>query len=170
MTDEIEKSALQKALGISNSAAIAKRAALDAENTAGMLDYVTALMDKSFYPFAKSLDETIPRRQPPAFPTAGSERERPATSMESITIMPPAPAAQANKLRTNTLDPAIDQAIQQAGCTVLANVYLELKALAMDECKPFTGIVDGDSLCYTDDENKPAKLSKDALRKRLKRR
>jgi hypothetical protein len=63
MTDEIEKSALQKALDISNSAAITKRAALDAENTAGMLNYVTALMDKMIYPFTISPDETMPRRQ-----------------------------------------------------------------------------------------------------------
>lgn len=81
-----------------------------------------------------------------------------------------APVPQANKLRTNTLDPAIDKAIEQAGCTTLAQVYLELKGLAIEECKPFTGEVDGGSLCYTDDENKPAKLSRNALGKRLKRR
>lgn len=91
----------------------------------------------------------------------------PDAKVEAVTV---APAEQANKLRTNTLDPAIDKAIEQAGCTTLANVYLELKALAIEECKPFTGEIDGDSLCYTDDENKPAKLSKNALRQRLKRR
>ncbi len=52
----------------------------------------------------------------------------------------------------------------------LADVYLELKALAIDEEKPFNGALDGDALCYTDDNNQPAKLTKDALGKRLKKR
>lgn len=90
--------------------------------------------------------------------------------VEAVTVTTPAPAAQTNKLRTNTLDPAIDKAIQNAGCTTLANVYLELKALALEEYMPFTGHIEGDSLCYTDDANKPAKLSKNALGQRLKRR
>jgi hypothetical protein len=81
-----------------------------------------------------------------------------------------APVTQRNKLRRNSLDPAIDDAIKQAGSNELAAVYLKLKAMALDEKLPFTGALDGDALCYTDDENNPAKLSKDALGKRLKRR
>ena len=82
----------------------------------------------------------------------------------------PAPVKQGNKLRRNNLDPAIDKAIKQAGNMALADVYLKLKALAIDEEKPFTGALDGDALCYTNDDNKPAKLTKDALGKRLKNR
>lgn len=77
---------------------------------------------------------------------------------------------QGNKLRRNNLDPAIDKAIKQAENMELADVYLELKALALTEEKPFTGVIDGDALCYTDDNNDPAKLTKDALGKRLKNR
>lgn len=76
----------------------AKRAALNAENIAGMLDYVTALMDKSSYPFAKSLDETIPRRQPPAFPTSNREEDTPAINVKSVAVTPPAPAAQIDEI------------------------------------------------------------------------
>jgi hypothetical protein len=75
-----------------------------------------------------------------------------------------------NKLRRNTLDPAIDKAIEQAGSIKLADVYLKLKDLALDEEKPFTGAVEGDALCYTNDKNQPVKLSKNALEKRLRNR
>ena len=75
-----------------------------------------------------------------------------------------------NKLRRNSLDPAIDEAIKQAQSTELAAVYLILKAMALDEVMPFTGVLDGGALCYTDDENNPAKLTREALGKRLNRR
>jgi hypothetical protein len=75
-----------------------------------------------------------------------------------------------NKLRRNSLDPVIDKAISIAGSTELAAVYLALKELALAETKPFTGALEGDAMCYTDDENNPDKLTKDALGKRLKRR
>ena len=51
-----------------------------------------------------------------------------------------------------------------------ADVYLKLKELALAEEKPFTGTLDADALCYTDDNNKEAKLNKEALGKRLKNR
>lgn len=91
----------------------------------------------------------------------------------SVNISQPSPGAQTrvkHKLRRNNLDPAIDKAIKQAESHELADVYLKLKALAIDEEKPFTGALDGDALCYTDDNNQPAKLPKEALGKRLKRR
>lgn len=75
-----------------------------------------------------------------------------------------------NKLRTNCLDPAIDKAINKASSMNLNAVYLELKELALGSEKPFTGEFDGDALCYTDDGNILAKLTKDALGKRLQRR
>lgn len=75
-----------------------------------------------------------------------------------------------NKFRRNSLDPAIDKAIKLAGNMKLADVYLQLKELAIEEEKPFTGVVDGDALCYTNDNGQPAKLTKNALGKRLKTR
>lgn len=93
-----------------------------------------------------------------------------AAKVKAGAVATPAPAIKTNKLRHNSLDPAIDEAIKQAGSDELAAVYLKLKAMALDEAMPFTGAFDGDALCYTDDENKPAKLTKDALGKRLKRR
>lgn len=80
------------------------------------------------------------------------------------------PVTQGNKLRRNNLDPAIDKAIKQAGNMNLADVYLELKELALAGEKPFTGALIGDALCYTNDKNLPDKLTKNALGKKLKRR
>ena len=73
-----------------------------------------------------------------------------------------------NKLRRNTLDPAIDKAIKQAGNNELADVYLRLKELALASEPPFTGVIDKDALCYTDDNNEIGKIKKGALGKRLK--
>lgn len=82
---------------------------------------------------------------------------------------PPA-LVKVNKLRRNSLDPAIDKAVELAGNKRLADVYLQLRELAIEEEKPFTGIIDGDALCYTNDNGEAAKLTKDALGKRLKNR
>jgi hypothetical protein len=72
--------------------------------------------------------------------------------------------------RRNILDPAIDKAINLAGNTNLADVYLQLKELALQEQKPFNGLTERDALCYTNDNGEPAKLTKNALGKRLKGR
>lgn len=82
----------------------------------------------------------------------------------------PAPVTQVNKLRRDILDPAIDKAIKNAGNMEPADVYLKLKELAKDEEPPFTGLFEGDALCYTDTNDKPARLTKEALGKRLERR
>jgi hypothetical protein len=87
----------------------------------------------------------------------------------------PAPAVipadlSRNKERRNILDPAIDKAINLAKNTNVADVYLQLKELAIQQEKPFTGFIDGEALCYTNDNDQPAKLTKNALRKRLKNR
>ena len=75
------------------------------------------------------------------------------------------------KIRKNSLDPIIDKAIKIAGNFETADVFQALKELAMSgENPPFSSLVEGDSLCYTNDNDKPAKLSKAALGKRLKRR
>jgi hypothetical protein len=75
-----------------------------------------------------------------------------------------------HKLNRNSLDPAIDEAIKQAGNLELADVYLKLKLLAISEHPPFTGEIEGKALCYTNDSDKTDKLTKDALGKRLKTR
>ena len=77
---------------------------------------------------------------------------------------------QNNKLYRNSLDPSIDKAIELAGNKELADVFLRLKELALDGFPPFTGVIQGNTLCYTNDNDKPDKLSKDALGKRLSRR
>lgn len=96
--------------------------------------------------------------------------DAPGAKVEAEPVATHAPATMTNKLRRNSLDPAIDEAIKQAGSDELAAVYLKLKAMALNEEMPFTGALDGDALCYTDDNNQPARLTKDALSKRLKRR
>lgn len=72
--------------------------------------------------------------------------------------------------RRNILDPAIDKAINNAGGLDSAAVYLALRELALGEESPFTGEIVGNALCYTNSKGEPAKLTKDALAKRLKGR
>lgn len=91
-------------------------------------------------------------------------------AVEAKPASTPEPVTKTNKLRRNNLDPAIDKAIKLAGNMELADVYLELKELALAGEKPFTGALDGNALCYTNDDNDEAKLNKEALRKRLKNR
>jgi hypothetical protein len=98
---------------------------------------------------------------------------------ESLSVMPVAlPRAGAvpsdqpssvrrNKLRTNSLDAPIKKAIALAGSIETGAVWIALRALAIEEERPFTGVVESSALCYTNDDNNPAKLTKDALRKRL---
>lgn len=73
-----------------------------------------------------------------------------------------------HKLRTNSLDVPIKKAIAKANSIATGAVYLELRDLALSGESPFTGAFDGDALCYTNDKNESAKLTKDALSKRLK--
>ncbi len=76
-----------------------------------------------------------------------------------------------NKLsRRNHLDAAIDEAINLAGNTHTADVYIQLKELALNEFKPFTGNTDNGTLSYTDDNDILQEFTKNALRKRLKNR
>ena len=70
----------------------------------------------------------------------------------------------------NNLDPAIDKAIKLAGSLECADVYLKLKELALNGESPFTGLIDGDALCYTNIHDVADKLTKNALTKRLGRR
>ena len=75
-----------------------------------------------------------------------------------------------NKSRRNILDPAIDEAINKAGNTMLPDVYLQLKEMALNGKPPFTGVFNNDAIYYTNDNNELAELSKEALRQRLRRR
>jgi len=73
-----------------------------------------------------------------------------------------------HKLRANSLDVPIAKAIKQAESLVTGAVFLELRELAIGGEKPFTGYTEDGALCYTNDAGKPAKLTKDALGKRLR--
>jgi len=75
-----------------------------------------------------------------------------------------------HKLRTNSLDAPIQKAITLAGNLSTAAVFLQLKNLALENEPPFTGQVEGDALCYTNDDNKSDKLTKNALDHRLRPR
>ncbi len=75
-----------------------------------------------------------------------------------------------HKLNRDSLDVPIDKAILLAGNMEFADVYLQLKELALDGEKPFTGSVAKSALCYTNDDNENDKFTKNALAKRLKNR
>ncbi len=96
-----------------------------------------------------------------------SPADAPDAKVEAVT---PAPVPKSNKLRTNTLDPAIDKAIEQAGSVENAPVWLKLKELALAGESPFTGAISGDALCYTSDNDQHATLTKNAVCKRLAKR
>lgn len=74
------------------------------------------------------------------------------------------------KQRINNLDAPIIKAIAKAQTLATSTVFVSLKELALSEEKPFTGVIDDSgALCYTTDNDKHARLTKDALRNRLKR-
>lgn len=72
-----------------------------------------------------------------------------------------------HKLNRNTLDAAIDEAINQAGNMELADVFMKLKEMAMSGYSPFTGVIGNKTLSYTNDGNIIVEFSKNALGKRL---
>lgn len=72
--------------------------------------------------------------------------------------------------RSNILDPAIKRAIELAGNSNTADVFLKLRELALEGTPPFSGLLDKGALWYSDASSKQKSLSKDALHKRLKRR
>ena len=112
------------------------------------------------------LAKLVCRREPPPFSDTTlkvSPTYTPA-GLQSPTDAKP----MRHKLRTNSLDGPIRKAIGQANNLETGSVWLQLKELALQCEPPFTGQVEGSVLCYTNDDNKPDKLSKEALRKRLK--
>ena len=82
----------------------------------------------------------------------------------------PKHSGEIKKERRNSLDHLIDEAIKLVGNLENSDVFPALKEMALNERRPFTGEVEGNSLCYTNDNDLPAKLTKEALGKRLKRR
>ena len=87
---------------------------------------------------------------------------------QPVQVVTPAATITRNKLRTDCLDAPIEKAIQQAGCLATAAVFTHLKELALKgEALPFTGVFKGAALCYTNDDDEPDELTRDALRKRL---
>ena len=98
------------------------------------------------------------------FPTP--DRKAPATKREEKNAI----ENRENKIHRGILDPAIGKAISQAGNAECADVWLKLKEIALGSEQPFTGSIAGAALCYTDVNDKPAKLTKEALSARLKRR
>lgn len=73
------------------------------------------------------------------------------------------------KERLNELDSLIDKAIKNATGDSVADIFMALKKMALDEEGPFTGTVDG-GLQYTNSKNEPATLTKSSLDNRLRRR
>lgn len=78
-------------------------------------------------------------------------------SPQTVPATPPHPQAQAQikiKIRRNTLDSVIEKAVEQAGNLTPADVFVKLKELALNNEKPFTGRIDGNTLLYTNDTRK----------------
>lgn len=73
--------------------------------------------------------------------------------------------------RRHYLDPIIERAIAQAGQDDTAHVWIKLKDMALNSEGPLLGTFQErtGAIEYTDSRNKVARLTQDALRKRLKR-
>lgn len=103
------------------------------------------------------------------------KNERPAGSIaENATDEIASPltrrVVRLTKERRNELDSAIEQAIQRTPSGHHADVFTELREMALTGIAPFTGIVDSKGICYTTSTNKIASLSPTALADRIRRR
>lgn len=74
------------------------------------------------------------------------------------------------KSRRNILDTLLDDAIKLAGSDKTDAIFLQLKQMALDERPPFTGMIEGNSLIYTNHNNKKDTLTYGKLSARLSRR
>ena len=84
----------------------------------------------------------------------------------------PLPASLVHRVRPgrrNILSPVIDRAVESVGSRDVQAVFPELREMALRQEKPFTGEIVGDALSYTDSKNRNARLTKEALSKRLNR-
>lgn len=81
-----------------------------------------------------------------------------------------APAITQHKQRINTLDAPITKAIERANSTSTADVFLQLREMALGNVLPFTGAIENGALFYTNDDGNISALSKAALGKRLARK
>jgi len=93
-------------------------------------------------------------------PSGGAEANRPA----AVPLEP-----LRHKLRRRSLDAPIEKAMRTAGGEDTAAVFGALRELALCSEPPFTGLVKGAGLCYTNDNNEPAVFTKAALGRRLSR-
>lgn len=140
----------------------------------GDFDKLLASMDRHFPDLVRGYADCFPKDERSAVLAYIEEKEREAetasTKIETVNGIDKQNSNCTFTLRRNSLDPAIDKAINLAGNTNLADVYLQLKELALQEEKPFNGLTEGNALCYTNDNGEPARLTKNALGKRLKSR
>lgn len=74
------------------------------------------------------------------------------------------------KHRRNALDSAIDEAIKRTQSGHHAEVFIQLRQMALAEYAPFTGSVDSKGIYYTTSTNRIACLSPSALASRMQRR
>jgi hypothetical protein len=124
--------------------------------------------DEAYWDDLNSWLEKNERHIGPIFPSpanAQGTREvegKPAATSASTTTV--------NLCRRNTLDPLIDEAIKRAKCLELADVYNELKKMAIDGAYPFKGTFRGSAIWYTDQNNVDVAFSRKSLGKRLARR
>ena len=126
------------------------------ESDSVFLSEVVTVTDLTVRVPAEAIDELL----------AGFKPRRPSVKAAESGLV----KRQVRRLTANSIDALIERAIGLAGCVDTGPVFLHLKELALQEVPPFTGRIDGDSLIYTSDQNNLTKLSKDLLRRRLKRR
>lgn len=118
----------------------------------------------AFFPVPDAFRLAVTNAAPTRCATSGT----PEKAAPTVSVVTDAPATiTINKLRTNSLDVPIEKAINQAGRLNTAAVWLKLKELALDGEPPFSGLLEGKALCYTNDDDKPDELTRNALDKRL---
>jgi hypothetical protein len=79
-------------------------------------------------------------------------------------------ALESSQERRDILSTPFESALKNAATRTSADVFIALRKLAISRVDPFTGEVANDgALIYQDDDGNHAKVSKDAVRTRLKR-
>jgi hypothetical protein len=99
----------------------------------------------------------------------------PAETIEELLALTPKAAASSIKavparkhlMKRNSLDGMIELAIQRANSTSIGEVWVQLREIALEGMLPFTAFVDAAGFEYTDNDGKPAVLTKAALKMRL---
>ncbi|MBC8748534.1 MULTISPECIES: hypothetical protein [Paraburkholderia] len=121
------------------------------------------------------------RRRKTAGERQQTEQGEQADSVYASASAPPAPVNVTEKttnstirhrlkIRWNTLDTAIEKAIEKAGNDKTPDVFVVLRSMALNEVLPFAGTVKDGALLYTNEKGKVVGLTKDGLDARLRRR